>query len=237
MTRWRHSRPACGAASPGVRRSSAPRPSAHGTSSCSPTFGATPSPAGTAAVLRGVTWPRGSASCARPPVPTEQPVAWDIWNEPNDPGFWSGGRRRFFDVYARANRVLREELGPGVEIGGPSISRYAPDWLADFLDRCLIERCRLDFLSWHENLEPSDPLELDLRPPFRRPAAVRERLALRPPGHARDSHERVRGQVRPLPAGRGRVLSRAAGSAAARTCAAARAGHARTARRPGSTAS
>ncbi len=38
----------------------------------------------------------------------DRPVTWDIWNEPNDPGFWSGGQRRFFEVYSRANRVLRE---------------------------------------------------------------------------------------------------------------------------------
>ena len=88
-----------------------------------------------------------------------QPVQWDIWNEANDPGFWSGGRRRFFEVYSVANRVLRQELGPGVSIGGPSISRYAPRWLRAFLDHCLAARCRLDFLSWHENLEASDPLD------------------------------------------------------------------------------
>ena len=87
-----------------------------------------------------------------------RPVTWDIWNEPNDPGFWSGGRRRFFQVYSLANHVLREELGGAVAIGGPSVSRYAPRWLRAFLDHCLAERCRLDFLAWHENLTPSDPL-------------------------------------------------------------------------------
>ena len=88
-----------------------------------------------------------------------RPVTWDIWNEPNDPGFWSGGQRRFFEVYSRANRVLREELGSDVAIGGPSISRYAPRWLEAFLEHCLDERCRVSFVSWHENLERSDPLD------------------------------------------------------------------------------
>ena len=88
-----------------------------------------------------------------------RPVTWDIWNEPNDPGFWSGGRQRFFEVYSRANRALREELGPDVVVGGPSLSRYAPEWLMAFLDHCIAESCRLGFLSWHENLEPTDPLE------------------------------------------------------------------------------
>jgi len=88
-----------------------------------------------------------------------RPVTWDIWNEPNDPGFWRGGQRRFLEVYSRANRVLREELGPEIVIGGPSISRYAPRWLAGFLDHCLAADCRVSFLSWHENLEPVDPLD------------------------------------------------------------------------------
>ncbi len=87
-----------------------------------------------------------------------QPVSWDIWNEPNDPGFWSGGRQRFFEVYSRANRVLRSELGPHVEIAGPSTSRYAPVWLTEFLGRCLAARCRVSALSWHENLDADDPL-------------------------------------------------------------------------------
>jgi len=88
-----------------------------------------------------------------------RPVIWDIWNEPNDPGFWSGGQRRFFDVYSRANRVLREELGPNVAIAGPSVSRYAPRWLRAFLGHCLAKSCRVRYLAWHENLEASDPLE------------------------------------------------------------------------------
>ena len=89
----------------------------------------------------------------------DRPVTWDIWNEPNDPGFWSGGQRRFFEVYSLANRVLREELGPDVEIAGPSVSRYAPKWLTAFLDHCVAERCRVGFLSWHENPEPADRLD------------------------------------------------------------------------------
>ena len=88
-----------------------------------------------------------------------QPISWDIWNEPDGPTFWSGGRERFFRTYAVANRVLREELGDGVEIAGPSVSRYSPRWIDAFLDHCVAARCRISALAWHENLRPDDPLE------------------------------------------------------------------------------
>ena len=86
-------------------------------------------------------------------------VGWDIWNEPNGPAFWSGGRERFFRTYVVANRVLREELGEDVEIVGPSVSRYSPEWIDAFLDHCGAAHCRISALAWHENLRPEDPLE------------------------------------------------------------------------------
>jgi Glycosyl hydrolases family 39 len=89
----------------------------------------------------------------------ERPVSWDIWNEPDADGFWRGGQRRFYRVYSVANRVLREELEPGAVIGGPSFSRYSPRRLRAFLDHCLRERCRVDFLSWHENIGADEALE------------------------------------------------------------------------------
>ena len=89
----------------------------------------------------------------------DAPVAWDVWNEPNSPDFWEGGRERFFETYAVANRVLREELGPDAVIGGPSTSRYTPELFSGFLDHCLAASCSVDFLSWHENLTPLDPLD------------------------------------------------------------------------------
>ena len=55
-----------------------------------------------------------------------RPLMWDIWNEPDVRDFWRGGRRRLIRTYVVAARALREELGPGVVIGGPSISRYSP---------------------------------------------------------------------------------------------------------------
>lgn len=87
-----------------------------------------------------------------------QPVMWDVWNEPNVKEFWTGGRARFLRTYAVAARALRAELGGRATIGGPSISRYSPGYLRDFLESCVRARCPVSFLAWHENLQPDEPI-------------------------------------------------------------------------------
>jgi hypothetical protein len=77
-------------------------------------------------------------------------VLWEVWNEPDVPRFWGGTREQFHEAYLRAHRVLREELGPGAWIGGPSLSRYDRAGLAAFLDFCARRGCEANFLTWHE---------------------------------------------------------------------------------------
>jgi len=78
-------------------------------------------------------------------------IIWDIWNEPDlaNP-FWKGSREQFFETYKRAYKILREELGPSVMIGGPSISTYNKEYLAAFLDYCKANKLEVNFLAWHE---------------------------------------------------------------------------------------
>jgi xylan 1,4-beta-xylosidase len=82
-----------------------------------------------------------------------RPLIWDVWNEPNSPQYFGGGRENLVRVFEVAFRALREELGPETVIGGPSISTYDPVWLEDLV-RC----CDPSFLSWHENLDPGAPI-------------------------------------------------------------------------------
>lgn len=79
-------------------------------------------------------------------------LIWDVWNEPEDPKlpYWKGTFEQFCETYRRAYRVLREELGPDVMIGGPSFSRYDRALLAKFLNYCKAAGCEVNFLSWHE---------------------------------------------------------------------------------------
>ncbi len=78
-------------------------------------------------------------------------IIWDIWNEPDlkNP-FWKGSREQFFETYKRAYKILREELGPSVTIGGPSISTYNKEYLTAFLDYCKANKLEVNFLAWHE---------------------------------------------------------------------------------------
>ena len=71
-------------------------------------------------------------------------VLFDVWNEPDDPGFFGGGLRRFLRVYAAAKSAVERELGTRAEIGGPSTSHYLPHWFS-----ALVRCCRPSFLSWH----------------------------------------------------------------------------------------
>lgn len=78
-------------------------------------------------------------------------ILWDVWNEPDGiGGFWEGSRRQFFETYLVAYRALRRTLGRRAVIGGPSISRFDPDYLRDFLEFCRARGCEVNFLSWHE---------------------------------------------------------------------------------------
>jgi len=81
----------------------------------------------------------------------DKAILWDVWNEPDlkDP-FWKGTREQFFETYKRAYQVLRQELGPNVMIGGPSITKYDQNFLTEFLNYCKANNLEVNFLSWHE---------------------------------------------------------------------------------------
>ncbi|MFY7806162.1 MAG: GH39 family glycosyl hydrolase [Limnoraphis robusta] len=81
----------------------------------------------------------------------DKKMIWDVWNEPDlkDP-FWRGSRSQFFETYKRAYTVIRQELGPNVMIGGPSIAKYDQGFLREFLDYCKNNNLEVNFIAWHE---------------------------------------------------------------------------------------
>jgi xylan 1,4-beta-xylosidase len=87
-----------------------------------------------------------------------EPIVWEVWNEPNVPGFWDGGRARFFRLYALSEKILRAEIGPSAVVGGPSLAGYNLAWMREFVQFCERAGCRPDFLSWHELLPPDQPI-------------------------------------------------------------------------------
>lgn len=86
-------------------------------------------------------------------------VQWDIWEEPNWRGWWAPGKERFFETYAHAYRKLKS-LDPDAEIVAPSINRYQPDFLHEFLLYAKKHDVLPDVLSWHEILQVHGPVNL-----------------------------------------------------------------------------
>lgn len=75
---------------------------------------------------------------------------WDIWNEPDFKIFWDGTREEFYETFAVAERVLREELGSDARIVGPSTTMWRLDWIEGLAEFCLERGCRFDAVSWHD---------------------------------------------------------------------------------------
>lgn len=76
---------------------------------------------------------------------------FEVWNEPNLSGFWSGTKEDYFQLYAHAARALKQ-VDAGLKVGGPASSKA--HWLADLIDFCARERVPIDFISTH--LYPQD---------------------------------------------------------------------------------
>ena len=77
-------------------------------------------------------------------------IVWDIWNEPDDPYFWSGTQAQYHAVFRTAEHAIRAELGAGAVVAGPGVSAFRLPWLTGLLDYCLARSCRVNVLSWHE---------------------------------------------------------------------------------------
>ena len=96
---------------------------------------------------------------------------FEVWNEPNQAGFWQGTQAQYFDLY-RATSAAVHEAGVSVRLGGPAIA-YQPQvsaddgapWMERFL-RFIADdpSLQLDFVSLHRKGtvadDPPDPRRL-----------------------------------------------------------------------------
>lgn len=77
---------------------------------------------------------------------------WEIWNEPNLPGFWTGGRAAFIEkILKPAARAIRA-ANPDARIGGPALAHYTSkgrDWYGWLLDVLREAAGDLDFVTHH----------------------------------------------------------------------------------------
>lgn len=102
---------------------------------------------------------------------------FEVWNEPNLAGFWSGTKSDYFHLYKVSVEAVKK-VNQNLKVGGPATSNFVPDerfdgeiedvskqmthqvknideldwhgvWIKDFLDFCEKENLPVDFVSAH----------------------------------------------------------------------------------------
>jgi xylan 1,4-beta-xylosidase len=76
---------------------------------------------------------------------------FEIWNEPNYPGFWgprdhNHAQAEYFELYAHTAAAVKS-VDPAYQVGGPSGA--GPDWVPALLSFCAASNVPLDFVSYH----------------------------------------------------------------------------------------
>ena len=71
---------------------------------------------------------------------------FEVWNEPNQPQFWTGTQADYFELYRHTAQAVKR-AHPALRVGGPATSQNA--WIADLVGFCETERLPLDFVSTH----------------------------------------------------------------------------------------
>jgi len=73
---------------------------------------------------------------------------WEVWNEPNYAGFWTGTMQDYFALYDAAAAGATAAL-PTILIGGPTTTAGSTTQMTDFLAHAKGSGARVSFLSSH----------------------------------------------------------------------------------------
>jgi len=82
----------------------------------------------------------------------EEVVTWpiEVWNEPNLPGFWKDADMEEYFRLFKESFVAIKELNEGFKVGGPAICGVDDvRWLREFLEFCVKEDIKPDFITRH----------------------------------------------------------------------------------------
>jgi xylan 1,4-beta-xylosidase len=76
---------------------------------------------------------------------------FEIWNEPNYPGFWGPknpqqAEQEYFELYRHTAAAVKK-ANPACRVGGPAGA--GPAWVADHLKFCTSNNVPVDFVSYH----------------------------------------------------------------------------------------
>ena len=71
---------------------------------------------------------------------------FEVWNEPNLDGFWTGGQKGYFQLYETTARALKR-VDSKLRVGGPSTAGMG--WIPEMLSFCKANDVPIDFVSSH----------------------------------------------------------------------------------------
>lgn len=71
---------------------------------------------------------------------------FEVWNEPNLHGFFTGAQQQYFDLYAATARAIKS-VSPDYKVGGPATAGCA--WVPEFIHFCDTNGAPVDFISTH----------------------------------------------------------------------------------------
>ena len=71
---------------------------------------------------------------------------FEVWNEPNLSGFWTGGQKGYFELYATTANALKS-VDAGLRVGGPATAGMG--WIPELLNFCRDQKVPIDFIASH----------------------------------------------------------------------------------------
>lgn len=71
---------------------------------------------------------------------------FEIWNEPNLKGFWSGTQQEYFKLYDVSAKAIKA-VSSDYRVGGPATAGCG--WIPEFLQHCADNKTPVDFASTH----------------------------------------------------------------------------------------
>jgi xylan 1,4-beta-xylosidase len=71
---------------------------------------------------------------------------FEVWNEPNLSGFWSGTQDEYFKLYEYSVKAVKS-VNPDYRVGGPATAGAA--WEPEMIDFCVQKNLPVDFISTH----------------------------------------------------------------------------------------
>lgn len=72
---------------------------------------------------------------------------FEVWNEPNLDGFFTGTQADYFELYAHTARAIKS-VSQAYRVGGPATAGCA--WVPELIDYCSRNQVPLDFVSTHD---------------------------------------------------------------------------------------